>query len=345
MSDNKKPLTKQTLQKNTSVASENLKTLEKEEFYDATVTLSIRRSQLALGLPGDDPATQTLSIGSALKGRNPLSGLSMEEEIKYLPEIINTSPQDVNWRTAVRNYWNNIREIIPSDAEAYNQKIPGRIITFTVRFENKKDYDAFVDTKSFEQKAEISKRGVVHPDGVADYILFRYCLVYGKVANREEDKFKSRKIMFFLYSKENNLSKEYSKFQNKNKALLLFSNLLSNEETIDNIIRLYGKSPENKDDFETLEDKHLFLNKVIEGNPVKFIDFANDKNLKTKALILGAVEQGLINNPPNTTTYYFGEDNDTLLGTNLKDAVSFFKRTDEKSKQIIDIIKTALNIN
>ena len=73
----------------------------------SNVKLSIRRVP-SKGLPGDDPTLYNVKLGASLKGGSPLRGLTHEEEEKYMPDIINHSVNDNNWRRATKDYWNNI---------------------------------------------------------------------------------------------------------------------------------------------------------------------------------------------------------------------------------------------
>jgi hypothetical protein len=302
--------------------------------------LSIRRKNTPTGLPGDDPTTQNPKIGSALRDRAPLSGLSFEEEMEYLPEIIGTDSKDVNFRKEVKEYWSNISEKVPHDIEATDLNMPGRKLKFTVLFKTEEDKKAFESAVGFEAKAEITKRGKI-VEGIADYILFRYCLVYRRVANDEKEQHKSAFIDFYLFSREQKAKQEYSLFTLKNRARELFSTLLdpSNENRIDAILRLFDENPDNKDLYPRLEDKHIKLDSLIAIDPSKFIEYANDKKLAMKAFILKATEVGAIFKPSNTDLHYLGSDKEELLGRSLMETVLFLEDKTEKNAQILETLK------
>lgn len=308
----------------------------------AVLELSIRRKELNFGLPGSDPTIASPKIGSSLKGRAPLSGLSLEEEKKYLPEVIGTSPSDVNWRKEVRDYWNNISERVPHDSESADARLPGRVIRVEVVFPNKQLAADFEKANSFDKKALIMELGEIVPADTADYILFRYVLVYRKVANDMKDMYKSNGIRFYLYSKDQQTKQSYSSFKLRTRAMNLFVTVMEDSDKVDAILRLFNQDPDNENVFPLVEDKHLILEDLIKANPKKFLDYANDKELKAKSFILKAVDKGFIVKPPNTDSYYYGDDREVLLGHSLMDAVHFIKNKDNKNMQIVDNIKAQM---
>lgn len=311
--------------------------------YISKVQLSVRRKEIK-GLPGDDASLHNLKIGASLQGRAPLRGLTFDEEKKYLAEIINVSPSDVQWRVATQDYWNNISVKVPADGENTGH-LQGLVLNFIIGFSNKADKDAFDSVSNFEEKAEISKRGEVL-ENVADYILWRYCLVYGRVANAFKDVGKSPKIVFYLYSKANETKAAHDKVKLELKANTLFASILDDESMIDSVLLLFKQDPKNTDIFETLEDKHVALGALIKTKSKDFIAFVEDVNLKYKAFIQKAVEARIITNPTNTEIYYFGENNEVVMGKSLMEAVLFIKSDEAKNKEIVAVIKSKLaNLN
>lgn len=302
-----------------------------------TVELSIRRKGTQ-GLPGDDVSLHNQKVGASLRGSGPLKGLNFAEEKKYLPEIINVSPQDVGWRLATNDYWNNISVPIPADGVTTN-KLQGKVLKFTLEFKTKADATAFEKTLNFESKAEASRKGEVI-DGIADYILWRYCLVYGKVANSFEDVGKSPKILFYLYSKANETLVEHAAFKDRVKAQTLFTGILMKKDVLDAVLLMFDQ---DLSVFENLQDKHLALEALIKVRPSDFVKFVEDTYLTEKATIRKATERGILHRPNNTDSYYFGENNEVLLGSTLMDAVLYWKSDNEKNVQIVTAIKARLN--
>lgn len=303
---------------------------------EVKTVLAIRRKPGLVGLPGDDPINYNFKVGSSMKGVDCLRGLNRQEEVKYLPSLINIFPEDTqHWLQATRDYWSNISVFVPSDEETTDNKLRGKVLQFTVSFKSAKIADDY-KSATLEQKVSIiQKSGGEIVEGISDYVLFRYCLVYGRVANSFEQIYNSPRIRFYLYSRDQEMKIEHNIFQERIKATKVFLDILTDEKTVDAVLRMFGKKPES---FETLGEKHLEVDKIKTNTPRLFIDYVNDKDLRLKASIKRAVELGIIYNPTNTDSYYYGADNDILIGSSLLDAVLYFKSEDEKKKQIRDSI-------
>ena len=303
---------------------------------EVKTVLAIRRKPGLVGLPGDDPINYNFKVGSSMKGVDCLRGLNRQEEVKYLPSLINIFPEDTqHWLQATRDYWSNISVFIPSDEETNDNKLRGKVLQFTVSFKSAKIAEDYKLASLQDKVGIIQKSGGEVVEGISDYVLFRYCLVYGRVANSFEQIYNSPRIRFYLYSRDQEMKIEHNIFQERIKATKVFLDILTDEKTVDAVLRMFGKKPES---FETLGEKHLEVDKIKTSTPRLFIDYVNDKDLRLKASIKRAVELGIIYNPTNTDSYYYGADNDILIGSSLLDAVLYFKSEDEKKKQIRDSI-------
>ncbi len=308
--------------------------------YPTTFELSIRRAS-QIGLPGDDVTIYNLKVGSALnkQGGGPLKGLDYDEERKYLPNIIQIDPKDQEWRVKTGDYWSNIAVPIPADGVG-TAKLQGKVLKFTIRFKSKALVNAFEAATDVEEKAKISKQGDV-VEGVADYVLFRYCLVYGRVANRLADAKKSPKIRFYLHSKDTEVRSAHIAMKQRAEASVKFTALLDKgkEKMVDAILLMFDQ---NLASFDDLKDKHLALEGLVSTKPVEFLTFMEDSNLGVKATIRTAVDAGIIHKPAHTDTYYFGENNEITLGTTLLDAVLYWKSDNEKNRVIVEAITARL---
>lgn len=300
------------------------------------VSLSVRRKEIK-GLPGDDVTLHNLKIGSSLSGKGPLRGLSFLEEVKYLPEIINISPTDNEWRSATKDYWSNISSVVPADGIGTSE-LHGLPLIFTISFPDAITKEAFEHAESFERKAEIAEKGTV-VEGVEDYVLWRYCLVYSKVANKFTDVGKSPKILFYLYSKETETLVAHSLFKTKRKAQDLFASMLDKEPMVDAVLLMFAQDISA---FTTLADKHLALDALVQSKPKEFIMYVEDGNLAIKSFLKKAVEKRIIHKPANTDSYYYGENREICLGNCLDDAVLYCKSTEPQNVEIINIIKAKI---
>lgn len=300
--------------------------------YTSKVVLSIRQKQPFV-MPGDDPTTHKKYIGSSLRGRSPLSGLTDDEERKYLPYIIGVSPKDVQWNQQVKNYWSNIKELVPADGVT-TDKLQGRKIEFIVDFDKKSDKDALENAETFEEIAEITKKGTV-VKGQEDYILFRYCLVYGKVANNHKDVNLSAKIEFYLYSTKSETRTKHKLMKNQLKAQAKFIEMINNEALVKAMILVYDRDLST---YEDIADMHLDLKAELERDPVTFLEHANNQYIGIKAKLKKAVNMGIVYKPANTDSYYYGENREVVLGHTIDEAVLFLASKNEETVDVRNAI-------
>lgn len=315
--------------------------------------LSIRRKKGLFHLRGDDPEFHNYKIGSSFapNSKSHLSGLSFEEEELLLPSILGTDPKDIKWRNTVQNYWSSISVQVPSDGLG-TDSLFGKVLEWEIEFSDSRLADRY-DKASLTEKGFISSKALTSKNddgtfkariliGIEDYVLFRYCLVYGRVANSAKDAMKSNRIFFYLYSKNEETKAEHTLFELRKKAREKFYSILEDEGKLDGILRLFKISPEI---LESLEKKHIILEQKLVEFPKEFIDYVSDSHLAVKAFIFKAVDRGIIHNPAHTESYYYGDNKEVLIGSTLENAVLYCISKDEKKVEIVDTIKAQLKHN
>jgi hypothetical protein len=317
-----------------------MEAVAQEVSYDfkTKTRLSVRVKPGLKGLPGSDPTESRLTIGSSIRGRAPLSGLNPEEEKLYLPSIIAISPNDNMWSNRVSNYWKDISQVVPFDGTT-TEDLPGKVLEFEIGFPTKVLKDAYEKEMNFKEKGEISKRGKC-TYGIADFILFRYCLEYGRVANSLADIYATPKIRFYLYSKAAEVSAAHITMQTKVQATTKFAEIVTNPVLVDALLRMFKQIPEVLGEDEA---RHMALFGFAESQPSDFLKYANDKTIAIKAAILKATDMKIIYRPENTDSYYYGDNQEVRLGSSLEDAVLWFKNATEGTNlNVKEAIKAAL---
>lgn len=284
-------------------------------------TIYLRRKKVTSETRGDDPDTHIRKLGSIFKGQKPLSGLSVEEEKKYLAGILGISPTSQEWDKAVRSYWANVSCEVP----------PGDGLKLQVGM-----------AYNSEEDADNEENGT--PLVLEDYILYRFALVHSRVANKAEDAYKSPKIEFYLYSEEKALNDSHSLLKKKQEAYAEYLKIATDESVISAILRLTKDSsdPDGKRYFQpsfmSRKQKDIAIEKVVVENPTHFLTLVKDKSLSTKAFIEECISEGKLTRLPNTDTIMYGDN--TTLGYNLGEAVAFLN--DKKNIQILNTLTAQL---
>jgi len=264
---------------------------------------------------GDKLENDRLYIGASLHHQSPLSGLSPFEEDEYLPAILGMTKNDDGWKKAVRNYWNNIRKIVPDGG---------------LELETGFYYKT-------QQDAQDGKEG--YPMNISDYILWRYCLKYSKVANTIYDIDSSPKIKFYLSDPATEENVEYAKVQKTLKANKYLAELIlpDNANKLDDVLTLYGYNVAGmsmKSKIVTIHD----LGADDSKDPSKIARFLNtyeDKLLRSRSWISRAVSYGILTRLPNTDTIQYRDH--ITLGTTTEAAIAFLDNDPQGQQYKLEI--------
>lgn len=294
-------------------------------------TVYLRRVATIPKLPGQDLDEAKQKIGSGWKGSSVLRGLTFAEEHKYLKDIIGLSTDSPNWETATKSYWANIsKEVPPKD---------GVQLEVGLRYKTKEDYEhdqisGVRDTNG----TLIDHKGI--PINVSDYILWRYCLLYSRVANTPEDIGKSPKIEFYLFNKDKEIANKKTLLNSKRKAIQLMYKRLGERDWVDYILTVLiaqDKSfTKNVRDLSTMEEdeKDILLDEYVASSPDKFLALAEDKNLQIRSFIELCIVAGKLTRIPNTDTINM---DGTLLGNSTIEAIAFLNNP--KNNQTLQTLK------
>jgi hypothetical protein len=257
------------------------KTIEGTYKVEQSKKVCVRQKKLDL-LPGDD-AQYIAKIGSSLRNGVTNRGLDPEEERMYLPTLIGSDPNKADWSTATDSYWKNISVDIPDNEEG---------LELEVGFKYKTEEDAATAKDGF-------------PINLPNYILWRYCLVYSKVANTIEDVDKSPNIRFYLFDKAKEQKQKINLTAAKQKAYAKYLEIVGDIETITTILLVMEIG---NGIVMSKEDKLIALDSIVSSRPIEFLKVANDKNLQTKALIEKCLTRKFLTIIPNTDTYQRGDE-------------------------------------
>ena len=271
---------------------------------------------------GQDEAAAIKKLGSVLgSGNGPLSGLSMEEEEKFLPMILQVNPNSPSWSEVKRAYWNNISRAVEA----------GSGIRLETGFMYKTEEGARENAMGDETKY---KDDAGTPINVSDFVLWRFALKHPRVARTIDLVDKSPKIWFYLYSKEEELQENTKMLALNDKAAQLYKVDLMRQ-----VLWLSGQNPDNL----SSDEVKIAFSRLSQDDPELFITLVNDKDLEMKVFIEQAIKAEHLKRLPNSDTLYYGETN-TVIANNVNEAVAFFKSSSTQSKQLMNELKIKMKL-
>lgn len=361
----------ETLQPNSNIVKESVsasiqgQTPTKTEPVDMTIkgnpnkpltlisfVTSIRRKQSSemKGLPGEEYDARNYRVGSSLDRQTgkTLKGINGNLEKLLMPQIVATSDNAYEFMSRVDTYWSNIGVPIPADDVNKEEVEQGKVLDIKFKVAYTVLKDRFFSQPSITTKiaylCNILERGEAELEyqSIGDFLLLTYCLKYSRVANDIKDVNKSGNIYFYLYEKSSAIATKLTALEKKNKANQLFASIQNDEAKLNSALLAL------KQDYtlyKTLEEKVLKVDEVYNVNDTTrdtFILTVEDKNWKTKYLILTAVNTGRLRNLPNTTIYYY---NDKMIGNSLDETVHFLNSPDADNVQILATLEREIGFS
>ena len=168
------------------------------------------------------------------------------------------------------------------------------------------------------------------PNNIDDYLIYRYCLVYGDVANEFALVSRSpKKIRFYLQSKEDIERIESTRQKLEENRMETFIKIIQDSDKVDNVLYALGKGSEIITAKPTT--KHTLLNKISSDNPKRFISIVNDPNLTTKGQIEKYISNSILKRLDNSEMIVDTLDPAKIIGNNMDEAITYFKNSDKRA--------------
>jgi hypothetical protein len=290
-------------------------------------------------------------IGSSLRNRSVLRGLSFEEEKIYMPTIIGFPSDAPNFQKACEEYWKDISVVVPPPSDSkfsdgglelevgfvYSSKEAAEKGEAEATSEFTKFNDALEKGKEYNMKFDVRSK-VGKPIELNDFVLWRYCLKYGRVANREQDIKKSRKIDFYMTNPQLELKLKKDTVQLRKDAYLAFAKISASPEKSANLFYVLEKERKEYVMKTQVElnaneptDVELLLEHVATKKPATFLKAAKDKNIEMRAFIARCIETGHLRRVPNTDRIIYGDNE--VIGSSTNDAIAFLMSEKEPRNQ------------
>lgn len=249
-------------------------------------------------------------IGSSI---NASKTLTLEETEAYMPYIVNIKADSPSFSSAVNTYWSSINVPIPSNEI-------GKELEIGFRYKDEET------AKKGEAATEQTKYKFGTPINIEDYVLYRYCLVYGRVANTFDDRYKSNNILFYIEDKELQLRQKKEQQKLENDALANYLELLKDKQKTKYVAFMLGIPVEISDIYslQTLIKEEMF------NSPSKFMSIVSDKLLTEKCVIKASLNnpKAPISQPSYSSVIIY--NNDTLANSIDDLALAFNSKKHEQ---------------
>tara|TARA_R110002012_G_scaffold1863_10_gene9018 strand:- start:1136 stop:1945 length:810 start_codon:yes stop_codon:yes gene_type:complete len=209
--------------------------------------IMILRKESTGHLPKEIQAESKMYISSVYVNRQPLRGVTTQDEKKYLNGILDVGPDHVDWPKHTKNYWAEMSIMV--------------------------GYGGV--------ELDISTTNDGEPENIEDWLRYKWVLKHPHVALNKDEMTGSKK-RFFIKDLQRDLRTANNKIQTLKDADKEFIKLSDNKSDMRRVYRMMADdNPDRLTDLE-IENK-LYALKT--DKPAKFIRIVTDKHLKLKAEI------------------------------------------------------------
>lgn len=286
-------------------------------------------------------------IGSCVRSSNVLCANKGEVE-SYFPNLIGVSPNDQNFVRRVKEYLNNFQIKVDKLGVRLNLTFHYNHHIDYIRFKKKEEAieSEFLATNRGDSKAlkkaienrivklnalESTKWQYGNPENVADYLLYRHCLLYSDVAKDSSQIHKDGVRFYFKDEQKESELKAKLRLETNN-AKRNFVMLISNDKAFEDVYVQYCVL-KNKPLVTSLAEDNTIkqdnLDYFSQNEPVKFNEIYNDRNVGVKSLIEKLVTYGILTRHPHSQNIVSA--NGDFIGANMKEAVAWFKNPENEA--------------
>lgn len=261
--------------------------------------IQIRRRETKSFLPAEVVAESKKILSSIFDNQGPLRVDGSEE---LVAEMLGIRLTDIDFTKRYNEFWADIRMNIPME---------GYVLNITMR-----------KTADGKQK----------PVNIKDYLIYewakRHKLVAANRTEMENNPFKQ----FYIYDPEVEAKTLNSAIVSKRQAYNVFATMADDDDKMSHVIRLLSDS--NPAQMNKTQKENI-ISTFIEGDAVKFLSVALDKNLFVKAELEELVSANIVRKIGNQ--YFYIEEK---LGDNIDDAVLYWN--DKKNSKTVQEMKAKL---
>lgn len=296
-------------------------------------------------------------IGSSVRSSQVLASNRAEVEA-YFPQLLGLSPNNENFISRLKQYLNNIQV-----------RVDELGVTFdcSFQFNHKRDYLKFkVQEEAIELQYKKANRQNIQelrkaldakimainnlesqlhaygsPVNIAEYLLYRHCLLYRDIAKDTAIINSDPYVRFYFRDDMKDRERQQKLRQEINNAKRNYVEVIGNDDMFDAVYIQYcviaGLPIVNSMLNDRLE-KEVQLDKFSTAEPVKFNNIVKDKDIEIKSFIELLISRGeFVRSKFNQNiTTQDGE----FIGANMKEAIAWVK--DPDNSNVIDAFKNKL---
>jgi len=243
---------------------------------------------------------------------NVLNPLSHSDQMKIMPGLLNTDGKSVEFIEKVKNYWRDIRVLIPIHDGLH--------------------LEAGIQYETEEDKA----KGNYIPINANHYVIYQFAMKHHKVANSVRDIYKTANIQFYFIDEAAEEKLTVAKQNIEDEALEIYLSKKSIPSDVENLLIAL-----DVDTFEmTNREKITKLKEISTKQPNKLIKIEKNVDLKLIVKLKRMIALNLIRNIPNTEVY---EYEDVVIADSFKGLIGYFKGENASNKKIINDLEAKLS--
>lgn len=280
-------------------------------------------------------------IGSSITSANILSS-NEAECAAYFPKILGIGAKHDTFVERVRVYLNNICIPVNALGKTFDTSFRYNSYADYKRIKTEEDrieaiYEKAPKTNTFELKKALTERidaineleGTKYlygsPVNVADYIIYRHCLVYRDVCKDIALADSDRNVRFYIKDEDREKERQL-KFHNQIKTakrnyLTIVDDVKRSKDMYVQYLIAKGLPIGNVNEIDTFEIESK-LDEFSRTEPAKFNKMYNDKNLSIRSAIETLIARGeFIRSTHNQQISTVDGD---YIGANMKEAIAYF---------------------
>jgi hypothetical protein len=248
------------------------------------------------------------SVNSQIVG----SGLTFEEQKFLLPDLIDITPDDRDFRKKVTEYYADITTSVPH----------GTGLQLEIGLSSSNDKDVAPNNM---------------PLNLMDYVRYRHISKHPWVAMSKEIADGDQTKTFYIFDKTMVQNKNTKKVKEQDAAMGLYLQAKNDTNIVDQLLTLLGIdtrtfSGKNKD-----ADKVERLRELVLKDPEKFITLYKTEDLENRATIYAMVNTKVLK---QIGQRYIETETDKLIGNSLDETLYYFK--DEENSDHVVALKARM---